>query len=565
MGSPAPEQEALLSQARAAHREHRYDVAFDALRSAQEQAPLDVEDLNRFADSAWWLGVMGECLRLTEQLHQEFLSSGRLDEAAAQALGLGSLLAMRGEPALAAGWLGRARRLFADQPPGPAHGMLWYTDLLQALEENRLDEVTSKAAELRRLGEGHDDQTLQALGFLGSGLAELRRGHVDDGFAQLDEAMLRVVGGGVDPEWVGHVYCTIVSACLDVADLNRARQWSDAAYRWLEDFSDAVMFTGVCRAHSVNLMVAEGAWAAAEAEAALVVRDLGEMNLEAVAEAEYQAGECHRLRGDRGRAESCYARAETLGRDPEPGRALVLLAGGDLAAAWTAVCDAVARGSANPFVCARLLRAQAEIGLAAGHPESATTAARRLRGIADDFATPGFRAWADHTDGTVALSQGIAALEDGRRELAGHRLVEAATCLVRAANGFRALRCWYDAAVVEAQLATTHRLLGNEDLARQHGDAAESGFRRLGVPTPSPPTAGEPVHAHDSRLTRREEEVLRQVATGLSNREVASVLTISEATVRRHLANVYRKLGVGSRTAAAAWAHEHGLVPRVRA
>jgi DNA-binding NarL/FixJ family response regulator len=55
-------------------------------------------------------------------------------------------------------------------------------------------------------------------------------------------------------------------------------------------------------------------------------------------------------------------------------------------------------------------------------------------------------------------------------------------------------------------------------------------------------------------------EVLRQVATGLSNRDASRALSISEATVRRHLANIYLKLGVGSRTAAAAWAHEQGLV-----
>jgi DNA-binding NarL/FixJ family response regulator len=61
-------------------------------------------------------------------------------------------------------------------------------------------------------------------------------------------------------------------------------------------------------------------------------------------------------------------------------------------------------------------------------------------------------------------------------------------------------------------------------------------------------------------------EVLRQVAAGLSNRDAARALSISEATVRRHLANIYLKLGVGSRTAAVAWAHTQGLVsPAVRA
>lgn len=47
------------------------------------------------------------------------------------------------------------------------------------------------------------------------------------------------------------------------------------------------MFTGVCRAHAVNLLVSEGAWAEAEQEAAAVALELAELNVEAVAEAEY--------------------------------------------------------------------------------------------------------------------------------------------------------------------------------------------------------------------------------------------------------------------------------------
>ena len=122
--------------------------------------------------------------------------------------------------------------------------------------------------------------------------------------------------GGVSPDWAGHIYCTIVSACLRVADLNRARHWSEAAHRWLKDFSDAVMFTGVCRAHDVELLVAEGAWAAAGEQADVVVNELRELNVEAVAEAEYQHGECHRLRGNLDLAETFFERGRIAGTGP---------------------------------------------------------------------------------------------------------------------------------------------------------------------------------------------------------------------------------------------------------
>ena len=61
-------------------------------------------------------------------------------------------------------------------------------------------------------------------------------------------------------------------------------------------------------------------------------------------------------------------------------------------------------------------------------------------------------------------------------------------------------------------------------------------------------------------LTEREAEVLRLVAAGRSNHDIASVLVLSPKTIERHLSNIFVKLEVSSRTAAAAYAHEHGLM-----
>jgi ATP/maltotriose-dependent transcriptional regulator MalT len=72
---------------------------------------------------------------------------------------------------------------------------------------------------------------------------------------------------------------------------------------------------------------------------------------------------------------------------------------------------------------------------------------------------------------------------------------------------------------------------------------------------------GEPPHEEDAHpLTRRELEVLRLIARGMSNQEVAASLVISEHTVHRHVSNVLGKLGVSSRTAAVAQAARLGLL-----
>jgi len=67
-------------------------------------------------------------------------------------------------------------------------------------------------------------------------------------------------------------------------------------------------------------------------------------------------------------------------------------------------------------------------------------------------------------------------------------------------------------------------------------------------------------NGNTEELTAREREILTAVARGLSNRAISEELWVTEQTVKFHLTNVYRKLGVPSRTAAVRYAHEHGLV-----
>ena len=109
-------------------------------------------------------------------------------------------------------------------------------------------------------------------------------------------------------------------------------------------------------------------------------------------------------------------------------------------------------------------------------------------------------------------------------------------------------------------MGTALRALGNAEGADLELRAALAAFERLGA---EPDAAGvravlEPA-ALPRGLSAREAEVLRLVAAGKSNREIASALVISEHTVARHLQNMFAKLDVSSRSAATAFAFEHGL------
>ncbi len=530
----------LVEEARAAYQGRQYDVAYATLTEAASRTELAPDDVELLADAAWWVGRIADVLSLTESLHQRFLAEGNIDRAALQAIGMAGNLLMRGEHAPAMGWLSRGQRLLEGRPPSKAAGMLTYFAVGEALASQELEVAAEHAATLQQLGRDLGDSTFTAMGMLSAGLVELRKGRLAEGFALLDEAMLPVLAGHVAPDWAGNLYCTMISTCIELADFSRAREWATATERWLAELSVAVMYAGVCRAHRVELYCAEGVLESAEQEATKVVRELAELNAGACAEAEYFHGEALRLRGDTAGSRNRYSRAAALGRSPQPGSALLALAEGDTSGAWSAICAAVAEAGPDPFPCVRLLRAQVWIGLRTGHVDSAEAAVRRLAELSATYPTQGYRTWADEAAGLLALAQG--------------RDHEAATLLAKASGGLRQIGAPHDAAVTDRMLAEAQRRLGDHVAARAADDAADGVFARLGTVDPTAARTDLP-----GGLTAREVEVLTAVATGVSNREAASSLHISEATLRRHLANIYTKLDVSSRTAAAAWAHDQGL------
>lgn len=155
--------------------------------------------------------------------------------------------------------------------------------------------------------------------------------------ALLDEAMVAVINGELRPLFTGWVYCAVLGVCHDVADLRRAAEWTDAALRWCGRLNDGVLYPGLCRIHRVELACLMGAWATAEAEARRACDELLAHDPRYAGEAVYLAAELARLRGDLDTAETGFRRAHELGREPQPGLALVWLAQGRAAAAVAAL------------------------------------------------------------------------------------------------------------------------------------------------------------------------------------------------------------------------------------
>ena len=104
---------------------------------------------------------------------------------------------------------------------------------------------------------------------------------------------------------------------------------------------------------------------------------------------------------------------------------------------------------------------------------------------------------------------------------------------------------------------------GDQDGRRLELEAARRRFRQLDAAPWLARIAAESQRASPRRigsLSEREEQVLRLLAAGKTNRSIAEELFISEKTVARHVSNIFDKLGVSSRTGATAWAFQHHLV-----
>lgn len=537
-----------LVAARSAYAAHRWADARAGFLTARALGPLSADDMSALAEATWWEGAIDESLSACEEAYRLYLHGEEpLHRPAAMlAMDIGLSWYLRGEEAMGSGWLSRAHRLLEDQPECVEQGYLQSLQIDEALAHGDVTAAIEMARAVVTIATKYGDETLTAYALVGEGIAMIRQGRVGDGLAVLDEAMLPVVAGRVRPTFAGSIYCQLMSVCHDLADMRRAQQWTDATARWCEGFSDAVMFLGICRAHRAQLLQIRGRWAEAEEEIERVCVELAEMNVVAIGLAIYELAEVRRLRGDLTGAEAAYAEAHRHGRDPQPGLALLWLAQGRHDVALEAL-RAVESSAPDRLARTRLWEALVDVALAAGDLATARKASDDLYAAAATYASSGLVAAATMARGQVRLAEGDAA--------------GAVESLQDALRRWQDLGAPYRVARVRVLLARALGSQGSEQAAAMELDAARAAFAQLGVADPEP--AGGPERSPaplPGGLTAREAEVLGLVARGMTNREVAAALVLSEKTVARHLANLYPKLGVATRTAAAAFAHDHGLV-----
>jgi DNA-binding CsgD family transcriptional regulator len=544
-----PDASSALQRGRACFERQEWNDAFEALSLADKSQSLEAEDLLLLSWSAGLSARDDAMLATQERVYRAFLAAGQDLAAARAAFWLGFRLLSLGEPSGASGWLSRAQRL-VEQHSGDCveHGYLLLPAAQRHLSASNFAGSMECAGRALEVGVRFAEPDLMAFARNLLGRTCLAEGHVDRGLEFLDEAMVAAVAGELTPVVTGIVYCTSIVSCDRVFALERVREWTAALSTWVAGQPQLGLFNGHCMVHRAEVMQMNGHWPEAADEARrAVVRCVRNIEREAAGRAHYQQAEIHRLRGAFVEADAAYLEASRAGFEPQPGLALLRLAQGDTAAAANASQRIVA-ATRDRLGRLRFLPAHVEILLAAGDIEAARAASQELQQTAESLGTEVVAAIAAHAQASIelALENPGAALEPARR----------------------AFRFWqktgapYLAARLRVSLGRACTALGDAEGAALEFQCARETFEKLGA---QPDIAAldallDRTGTAIAGLTERELQVLRLLATGMTNKAIARELSLSEKTIERHLSNIFVKVGVPTRAAATAFAYEQKLV-----
>jgi DNA-binding CsgD family transcriptional regulator/tetratricopeptide (TPR) repeat protein len=539
-----------LHRGREAFRLMAWADAYTQLSRADKEASVKPEDLEKLAIAAYLMGNSSESNDIWSRAHHDYLNNGDVKCAVRCAFWLGFTLLNKGESARGGGWISRAGRLLDEGHLDCVEkGYLLLPVALRCLGEGDAKGSFTTFEQAGKIGARFRDSDLMTLSRLGRGQALIRLKETPYGLSLLDEAMAAVDSGEISPIVVGIVYCAVIEACLEIFDLRRAHEWTEALSAWCASQPQLVPFRGQCLIRRSEIMQLHGAWQEAIEEAHKASELLSRSNGEpAAGTGYYQLGELHRLRGDFIKAEEAFRQSNKWGRNPQPGLALLRLAQDQVEMAKVAIQHTLQEAK-NIKTRTRTLPAYIEIMLVANDPRSAHIAVNELIEIANELDAPILHAMAAQAEGAIFLY-------DGNVQSALERLR-------RAWMIWEKLHAPYESARVRLLIGIACQKTGDMAAAEMEYEAARWTFHQLkAIPDIArlDTIVGNRKPGKIHGLTPRELQVLRLLATGKTNHHIAAELFVSERTVDRHVSNILGKLDVPSRAAATAYAYEHHLI-----
>jgi len=538
-----------LESARAAIHRGDWQGAATAARDSLTQGET-AEGHELLGLAAWWLNDAETLFRSRERSYRLYLDRGDVRRAARLATWLDwDYRGFRGEPVVANGWLRRARRLLEGHQDTAEYGWLLLREADARLSEDA-GAAALGAAEAAALGRRHRNPDLEYIALSLEGLARVAAGNVSEGMQQLDEATAAVVAGEfADRSAAGVTCCHLISACELVRDFERAGQWCAKVQEYCREWDHPALFT-VCRTQYAGVLVSRGDWADAETELKSALKELARFRPGWISLGTLRLAE---LRRRQGRLEEAATLFEALASTAEAGLGLaeIALDRGDPAEAerlarrvlrQVPTSNHTARASALELIVLAMT--------AAGRSSAALAHLGELEALTAGVVSDAIRGSARFAAGSVAASR-------GQPQEARNALEEAAELFDRAGLAFDSLR-------VRLRLADHLQAEGLLELAAAEAAAVAKQAGQLGARAleDRATALGRLLQSSPGRpasLTAREQQVLSQVVRGLTNRQIATRMEVSQHTVHRHVANIFTKLGLSTRAAAVAFAVRHGI------
>jgi len=456
----------LIAEARQAFAEEEWQPTYHALVAASEMVELDAEDFARLGGAAYWTGRPDESVAAFEKAYSGYVVEDDSQAAAITALALARSFKFRLAKSVAKAWVARAERLVGDAPGTEAHGYLLRWKSVAAFEsEGDPEKALDLADEVTAIGLQLGDRSLEALGLQDKGRFLVAMGEIDEGMNLMDEAMIAAVAGELSAEVTGASYCNMLAVCDEIADYQRAAEWSDAAQAWCEQHSDS-SYPGVCRIFRAELKWLHGDWDAATSDLNRAVSELTGFT-PIIGAALYQIGEVELRAGRLAEAEEHFRSAHEHGFVPMPGLAELRLQEGNYEAAEQLLRDSLDGESLGPLARARFLPALIDTEQALGRNQEAAEALTELEGFAQLTSSTAMRSAAAHARGSLSLVDGdtTSALHDLRA----------------ATKGWTELQMPYEAARSRLVLAEAQKAVGNQTASQMEAESARSTFERLGA------------------------------------------------------------------------------------
>ena len=236
-----------LERGRDAFQRQTWSDACTLLAQSDRETPLEPDDLERLAAAAFLVGEDTACIDALTRAHHGFLERGNPIAAARNAVRLAFTMFER--PALqaqATGWVARARRLCDECATDCVErGFLLCAEAFMRVRSNDPAGAGALFAQAVDVAARFKDRDVLALARHGQGRVLLFQNRTAEGFAMLDEVMVSVTCGEVDPVISGVVYCSVLSVCHDLFDLRRAKEWTTALTAWCDAHPD-MLFRGEC-------------------------------------------------------------------------------------------------------------------------------------------------------------------------------------------------------------------------------------------------------------------------------------------------------------------------------